>query len=262
MSRTVSWFSYGAASAVSTRLALMDGPVTIVCCDTGSEHPDNARFARDCEKWFGQPITVLKSEKYADTWDVWDRRKFISGPDGAPCTSLLKIELRLAFQRPDDVHVFGYTNDVLDIKRAKQIRKNFFELNIRTPLIERGLDKAACLAIIQGVGIAEPETYAMGFPNANCLKSGCGKATSPGYWALHRRMFPEGFARTAALARKLGARLARINDVRIFIDEIPLDYPVTEAIAPACDLLCGATLRDIVSTANKAIPPELQSGQL
>lgn len=245
MARVVSWFSYGAASAVATKIALMDGPVTIASCDTGSEDSDNARFGEDCEGWFGQPITILKSDKYADTWDVWERRKFISGPEGAPCTGLLKIELRLAFQKPDDTHVFGYTNDVLDIKRAKQIRENFFELTIRTPLIERGLDKAACRAILQGVGIAEPKTYAMGFPNANCLKSGCGKATSPGYWALHRKMFPDGFARTAELSRRLGARLARINNVRVFIDEIPLDYPVTEATAPACDLLCGAITREL-----------------
>lgn len=108
------------------------------------------------------------------------------------------------------------------------------------PLIERGLTKANCLALLQGAGIAEPVTYAMGFPNANCLKSGCGKASSPDYWALHRKMMPEGFGRTAALARRLGARLARIDGIRVYIDDIPADWPTTNPIAPECDLMCDA----------------------
>lgn len=249
MGRTVSWFSCGAASAVATKLALLDGPVTVAYCDTGSEHEDNARFMRDCEKWFGVPITVLKSPDYADTFDVWERRKYIAGTAGAPCTGILKIEPRLTFQRPDDVHVFGYTNDKPDIKRAKDIRANFFDMTIKTPLIERGLDKAACLGIIESAGIALPVTYALGFPNANCLP--CGKATSPDYWALVRARFPERFNRTAKIARALGARLARINNERVFIDDIPADWPTTDAIAPACDLLCGAIAKELVRATTK-----------
>lgn len=243
MPRVVSWFSCGAASAVATKLALLDGPVTIAYCDTGSEHPDNRRFMAECETWFGQVVTILKNEDYADTWAVWERRKYLSGNDGAPCTGLLKVEPRLAFQRPDDVHVFGFTNDANDVVRAKKIRDNHFDMTIRTPLIERGLDKAACLALIQGAGIKEPVTYAMGFPNANCLP--CVKATSPNYWALYRLRFPAGFARMAELSRRLDVRLTRIKNVRIFIDEIPADWPVTQAIAPACDLLCGAMQREL-----------------
>lgn len=238
MSRVVSWFSCGAASAVATKLVLLEGPTTIAYCDTGSEHPDNARFMAECERWFGQAVTVLKSEKYTDTWDVWTRRKYLAGNEGAPCTGLLKVEPRLEFQRPNDVHVFGFTNDKRDVTRAKDIRANNFDMTIRTPLIERRLDKAACLALIQGAGIKEPVTYAMGFPNANCLP--CVKATSPNYWALYRHHFPEGFARMVKLSRELGVRLTRIKNERIFIDEIPADWPMTQAIAPACDLMCGA----------------------
>lgn len=243
MPRTVSWFSCGAASAVATKLALLDGPVTIAYCDTGSEHPDNKRFMGDCEAWFGQPVIVLKNDKYADTWDLWEKRKYLGGIAGAPCTGALKVEPRLEFQRPDDVHVFGFTNDAADIRRAKLIRENHFDLTVRTPLIERGLDKAACLAMIQGGGVKEPVTYAMGFPNANCMP--CVKATSPNYWSLYRQQFPEGFARMVELSRRLDVRLTRINDERIFIDEIPADWPVTQAIAPACDLLCGAVQQEI-----------------
>lgn len=55
--RTVCWFSAGAASAVATKLVLRDVPDAVVAyCETGAEHPDNARFIADCERWFGRPI--------------------------------------------------------------------------------------------------------------------------------------------------------------------------------------------------------------
>jgi len=232
--RTVSWFSCGAASAVATKLVRPD---VIAYCETGAEHPDNKRFMADCEKWFGQEITILQNPKFSSTWDVWEKRKYISGIAGAPCTSELKVAPRLAFERPTDIHVFGYTADVPDVTRAAALIENWPHLDCVFPLIERGIKKAACLAMVEGAGIANPITYAMGFPNANCIP--CCKATSPAYWALVRVHFPVEFARMAALSRKLGARLARINDVRIFIDEIPADYPTTEPIAPECDFLCA-----------------------
>ena len=41
MSRTICWFSCGAASAVATKLTLKDTPDAIVAyCETGAEHPD------------------------------------------------------------------------------------------------------------------------------------------------------------------------------------------------------------------------------
>lgn len=250
--RIVNWFSCGAASAIATMLTLRDlrgqgREVVIVECITGSEDEDNARFRTDCERRFNQPVIQIRSDKYSSTWDVWEKRKFISGPKGAPCTTHLKIEPRLEFQRPDDIHVFGYTADKLDANLAKAFRETWFELTVMTPLIDRGLDKRACRAMLAGMGIAEPRTYAEGFPNANCVESGCGKATSPDYWALHRLRRPEGFARTAAIARKLGARLARINDERVFIDDIPADWPILNPEAPYCDFMCAIAEQDIAS---------------
>lgn len=236
MPRTVSWFGLGAASAVATKLMLREGPLVIAYCDTGAEHPDNARFLKDCERWFGQSVEILASEEYADTWAVWEKRRYLAGIDGAPCTGALKVEPRLAFQRPDDIHVLGYTADRNDSDRAKRFREHFWELKIRTPLIERGITKAACLAMVKSAGIELPTMYKLGFHNNNCIP--CVKATSPNYWALIRRHFPEKFDRMAKLSRELDVRLCRINEVRTFIDEIPADHPVTNPISPACDFLC------------------------
>jgi hypothetical protein len=217
----------------------------IAYCETNSEHPDNERFPRDYERWWGAEVIRLRSDEYDDTWDVWERRGYIAGNDGAPCTGLLKVSPRHAFQFPDDVHVFGYTCDKTDQARAKRLAETFFELTIENPLIVAGLAKRACLAIVQGAGIALPVMYLLGFPNNNCIP--CGKATSPNYWAAMRLHFPTQFWRMASLSRRLGARLTRINDERIFIDEIPEDWPVLNPIAPACDFLCHLAAQDLAA---------------
>jgi len=232
--RRVSWFSCGAASAVATKLSKPD---VIAYCETGSEDKDNARFMVDCEKWFGKSITILKNTEYKDTWDVWEKKKYLAGISGAPCTGKLKVEPRLLFEMADDIHIFGYTADAADIKRSRQLKANWPDLSVEYPLIERGLTKAACLAMIQTQGIKPPRTYAMGFPNANCIP--CVKATSPSYYALVRKHYPDEFNRMAVLSRKLGARLVRIDGIRVFIDEIPDDHPMTKPIAPECDMLCS-----------------------
>lgn len=210
----------------------------IVRCETSNEDPDNYRFEADVMRHLGRSVTILKSEEYADVWDVWQRKRYIAGIDGAPCTAAMKIAPRLAFQKPDDRHVFGYTADAEDEDRFERLKANYPELNVIAPLIKQGVKKAATIAMVQRWGIELPRSYAMGFPNANCLQTGCGKASSPDYWSLYRFRFPDRFARTAAYSREIGARLTRINGERIYIDEIPADWPMTNPIVPACDFLC------------------------
>lgn len=243
MMRVLCWFSCGAASAVATRIALREWPDAVpVYCETGAEHPDNERFMRDCVRWFNAPVVRIKSDEYLDTWDVWEKTRWLAGIKGARCTGELKVAPRLAFQTPYDVHVFGYTADRRDIDRAKMLRENFPELDIRTPLIDAGLTKQAVLAMIENAGIELPVMYRLGFQNNNCIP--CVKATSPNYWSLVRQEFPEQFDRMAKLSRDLGVRLCRINDERMFIDDIPADWPTLDPIQPACDFLCALAEMD------------------
>jgi len=245
MTRTVIWWSTGAASFVAAQMTLKENKDAIIArCETGNEDPDNYRFESDAMRHLGAVVTLLKSTEYKDVWDVWKKRRFMAGPHGAPCTSAMKIAPRIEFQRPSDVHVFGYTADIGDVKRFERLKDNFFELKVRAPLIEAGVTKAATLAMVERAGLTLPRSYAMGFPNANCLQTGCVKATSPDYWSLYRHHFPENFARTAEYAREIGARLTRIKGVRMFIDEIPSDWPMTKPIVPACDFLCALADND------------------
>lgn len=246
MRRTIAWWSTGAASAVMARMVLQSNRDAIIArCETNNEDPDNYRFEADVMRLLNNSVTILKSAKYESVPDVWHGERYMAGNDGAPCTREMKIKPRLAFQTPTDIHAFGYTADARDIERFETLKSNYPELTVLAPLIERGLTKAATMAMVEGWGIALPRSYAMGFPNANCLQSGCVKATSPDYWSLYRLRFPENFARTAAYAREIGARLTRIKDVRIFIDDIPADWPTTNPIVPACDFLCHLAAQDL-----------------
>jgi hypothetical protein len=117
--RIVCWFSCGAASAVATKLAISDNagklPLVVARCIVREEHPDNDRFADDCEAWFGVPITSLMNEAYdGSIHAVIEKRKYVSGVGGAPCTGLLKKQVREEFQRPTDRHVYGYCAEEQD----------------------------------------------------------------------------------------------------------------------------------------------------
>ena len=245
MARTIAWFSSGAASAVMTKLALNEiNDLMIVQCSLGdSEDDDNKRFTKDCEEWFGRQITEISSKEFRSIDDVFEKRKYHSGIAGAPCTSEMKVVPRLNFQLPTDLHLWGYTADADDVRRFERMKSEYPEMNQRAPLIEKGITKEGCFAILDGVGIKRPRVYELGFPNGNCI--GCVKATSPNYWALVRHHFPDVFARRAEQSRRFGSRLTRINDERIFIDEIPSDWPMTSPIIPRCDFLCHLAEQEI-----------------
>lgn len=219
MARTLAWFSCGAPSAVMTRLLIAESPPDLVVAyvDTGSEHEDNERFLAECEAWFGRPVTRLKSEKYRDTWQVWKERRFLVGPQGALCTTELKKKVRLGFERPDDTQCFGYTADPRDAARGVRFREQNPGVEFRTPLIEHGLTKADCLALVERAGIELPMMYRLGYDHANCV--GCPKG-GMGYWNRIRRDFPETFDRMAQQERELGATVLRDNGAPLYLDEL------------------------------------------
>lgn len=215
----------GANSAVMAYLVLQKIPeAQPVHCDMGkSVHPDNHRFLDDLEPWFGKEIERIKSTEYADIDECFEHRKYLAGVNGAPCTRAMKFVPRMNFQVPSDIHYWGYAADWRDAKRFKQMQIDYPFLHQRSPLIDVGMLKRDTHAFLAEHGIRRPAVYDLGMPNGNCLC--CVKASSPNYWAHQRKHFPEVFARRAAQCRKWGARLTRINGVRIFIDEIPADWP-------------------------------------
>lgn len=215
----------GANSAVMAFLVLQQIPeAQPLHCDMGSSvHPDNARFLDDVATWIGKPIERLTSPEFRNVDEVFEKRKYLSGVNGAPCTGEMKFIPRMNYQVPSDIHYWGYAADWRDAKRFKAMKQAYPELNQRSPLIDIGMLKRDTHAFLADHGIKRPYVYDIGMPNGNCLC--CVKATSPNYWAHQRKHFPVVFARRAEQSRRWGVRLTRIKGVRIFIDEIPLDWP-------------------------------------
>ena len=222
------WVSGGAASAVACKLDIAQHGIdagVLSYIDTGSEHPDTERFLTDLEAWFGAPIERLRSDKYTDTWDVWVRRRFLRGPNGAGCTQHLKRLVREDLGiSPETPQIWGYTSEELD--RAKTFRQHHHgEINCVFPLIDQRVTKADCYALVERAGIVLPAPYLLGFDINNCIP--CVKAEGAKYWNRIRRHFPELFLRMARLERELGYALVRmtINGVKVavFLDELDPD---------------------------------------
>lgn len=247
MSRVLVWFSCGAASAVAAKLAVAKyGDRCVVAyCDTGSEHQDNKRFLVDVSKWIGKEVTVLKSKKYQDIWEVFLKTKYLVGIGGARCTTELKKNLRTEFQDLDDIQIFGYTRD--ERKRADRFENNNPELKTEWILIDNDLDKTDCMAIIDRAGITLPKMYLLGYRNNNCI--GCVKGQQ-GYWNKIRVDFPEVFERMAKTERKLNVAINKRYEgkkrIRVFLDELDPSVGKYESEQDiSCGLSCNAAEEQI-----------------
>ncbi len=208
MNRIVSWFSCGAASAVATKLALVDNDVIINYCEVVEEHPDNKRSLKDCEQWFGQKINIMGADEYGRSiHKVIEKKKYICGVAGAPCTNALKKQLRINTQLPDDIQVFGYT--IEEQNRVDRFIDANNDVQIITPLIEKGLNKSDCLAMIQDAGIELPEMYKLGYKNNNCR--GCVKSSSVNYWAKIKIDFRDNWERMNEKEKLIGASICKID---------------------------------------------------
>jgi hypothetical protein len=217
------WFSCGAASAVAAKLTVDKYKDThnilIVNSPIKEEHEDNRRFLKDVEKWIEHPILEAKCKEYpsASIVDVFEKRKYMSGVRGAPCTMLLKKQARYEFEikYKIDWHVLGFTAD--EQKRHDNFVSRERE-NLLSVLIDAKLTKGMCFEILKEHGIRLPEVYKIGLPNANCI--GCVKSQSPTYWNLIRKEFPVVFNERAEQSRRLGVTLVKLHGKRIFLDEL------------------------------------------
>ena len=244
--RLVCWYSCGAASAVATKLAIakysLTHDIVIARCVVREEHPDNDRFAADCELWFGHPITNMIAEEYdGSVYNVITKRKYISGVAGAPCTMLLKKQVREKFQRPTDVHVFGYCAE------EQERYDRFLDANnieCIAPLIDKQLSHADCLGMLSNLNIELPAMYKLGYQHNTCL--GCVKSTGAGYWNKIKVDFPERFWMMAGMSRALGVKMVELKGQRIFLDDLPTgvgryqDEPEIQ-----CGIFCEAAQQEL-----------------
>lgn len=255
MPRMVCQFSCGAASAVATKLILAayaPEDVLIVNAFIKEEHEDNRRFLDDCEKWFNHPIKVLRDEQFgASTDEVWRRKRFMKGLRGAPCSSALKRKLLATVSLPGDVNILGFTREEWD--RFDDLCTRFPEESFRAPLIERDLDKADCLAMVERAGIQLPEMYRLGYDNANCI--GCPKG-GQAYWQNIRADFPERFVQIQTLQEGIGPGAnflrfrsgPRVNE-RMSLAELPAGRgDMKKEPSFSCSFFCQLAEQEIESS--------------
>ena len=229
MNRVLCWFSCGDASAVSAKLAIdkYGGRCEVLYCDTFAyEHEDNKRFFNDVQAWLGVEIKILRSEKFTDIYDVFEKTRFLRSKQGARCTTELKKNVRKAYQTVDDLHIFGFTTE--EKHRVDRFYKENPDIRAEFPLLDNNITKSECHKIIRHASIELPSMYKLGYHNNNCI--GCVKGKK-GYWNKIRVDFPEAFDRMAKLERSLNFSLCDV-----FLDELT---PTAGNYKSEPDIECG-----------------------
>jgi len=218
MSRVISWFSCGAASAYATYLAHIKygDQMEAVYCRVKEESEDNLRFLEDFTKKTGIPVKIIGDDgmNYS-IYNVFLNRKFIKGPKGAPCTMILKKWVREKFERHDDVQIFGYT--IEEMHRVDRFIDANNHVHTDFILVDRNITKPECMDWFQSMGFDLPIMYRLGYPNNNCV--GCVKG-GMGYWNAIRKDFPEAFGRMARLERQIGHAVNKDKDGPVYLDEL------------------------------------------
>ena len=249
MTYTVSWFSAGVSSAVATRLAI-DEIDEVIYTHIDDQHPDTMRFVKDCEAWFGKPITILQSH-YRNVETAW-RQSGCRLPHGvrgfAPCTGYLKKRVRREWEvdRTESlVYVWGMDCD--EARRVDGIERAMPDQAHRFPLIDQNITKEHAHEILRASGVRRPAMYDMGYHNNNCV--GCVKG-GMGYWNKIRVDFPEVFEARAKLERVMGASCIK----GVFLDE--LDPNRGRHAGPVCDecgLMCELQALPSIANAEREV---------
>ena len=94
------WFSCGAASAVAAKKTIEKygriAKIRVLNNPVAEEDRDNIRFLLDVEKWLGVEVESVVNSAFrgASAYEVWEKRGFMAGVYGAPCTLELKKKAR------------------------------------------------------------------------------------------------------------------------------------------------------------------------
>lgn len=205
----VCWWSGGITSAVACKIGIdlygSDNCI-IVFMDTFNESGDTYRFKDDCEKWYGKKIDAVSAipTKYKSIQDVWRKYKSLNVAGGAICSSRLKMQVRVEWEKRNEFRhqVFGYEFTSREMNRALALKLNYPKSKPVFPLLMYGLSKKECGDIIADAGIKLPDPYLDGFHNNNCAQTGCVQG-GIGYWQKMKREFPDKFEAMADLEHEL-----------------------------------------------------------
>jgi len=256
--KILAWFSCGITSAVACKLAIEEHGkqnVELVYIKIDSAHPDNDRFIKDCENWYGKKITIIQSDKFKDQFEVIKKQKYVNGVNGAPCTLHLKKNVRYKHEKQTDFNnqIFGFEFVKKEINRAIRFAEQYPHTKPLYPLIDAKLTKEMCADIILKNGIKLPTMYELGFHNNNCI--GCVKG-GKGYWNHIRKNFPDTFNKMAKAEREVGATCIKNN----YLDELNPKAGIHKPpITPDCGTFCEIEFADIIDERTNEVMTGLKS---
>lgn len=200
--KVIAWWSGGATSAIACYWAVRTfKDVDVVFIDTGNESDDTERFLKDCERLYDVAIIRTSNKKYSSIQEVWRKYQSLNTAHGAICSTELKRVVRESYQNllTDYAQVFGF--DANEPNRHKNMRHNYPEINVLSPLVDFRISKAMALRQLIKLGVTPPEAY-NDFLNNNCDKTGCVRG-GIGYWQVRQIKRPESFETMAALEHEL-----------------------------------------------------------
>lgn len=207
MDKVIGWWSGGVTSAVTCKLIIdLYGKENceIIFIDTFNEDRDTYRFKDDCEAWYGLPIKTITAigEQFTSIEAVWFKYLTLNTATGAICSSTLKRDVRLKWEKENTFKHQAFGFDLKEANRAKSMTSNHPQAKAIYPLLLMGLFKKDCVAIIEAAGIKIPDMYYMGYENNNCGKTGCIQG-GIGYWQLIKIKEPKKFNYMAWIEHKI-----------------------------------------------------------
>lgn len=204
----IAWWSGGVSSAVTCWLCIQifrADRVRVIFQDTRNEHEDTYRFLKDCEKWYGIEIEVIASKEFNSIQEVWYKYKSLSVAGGAICSTELKRNVRLEWEKENTWTHQAFGFDLTEAHRAASMVKNSPHVNAIFPLLFYGYVKKDCIKILKDHGIEIPFTYKKGYENNNCDNTGCTRG-GIGYWQKRQREEYDKFYRMAMIEHELTNR--------------------------------------------------------
>lgn len=143
--------------------------------------------------------------------------------------------------------VFGYTAE--EQERLDTFRERNPDRPVIAPLIDRGLGKEDCKAMVERAGIELPFMYRLGYDNANCI--GCVKG-GEGYFRAIREDFPEQFEELCRVQDDLGDGSYlfrnRTTNVRFSLRELGEGPVRRNETIPSCSFFCEMAEADLAAT--------------
>ena len=207
MNDIIGWWSGGITSAVTCK-AIIDiyglDRCRFIFIDTKNEDADTYRFKDDCAKWYGKEIETISAigDKFNSIQEVWEHYKSLNNATGAICSSTLKRDVRLKWQKNNEFAHQAFGFDLDEPKRVRSMAKNHKPAKPIFPLWMLGLDKKDCIQIVEEEGIEVPRAYHLGYSNNNCLLTGCIQG-GIGYWQKVQRDDIDKFNTMADMEHKL-----------------------------------------------------------